>query len=640
MTTELETSFADLGLSAPIISALTDLGYEKPSPIQAECIPHLLNGRDVLGMAQTGSGKTAAFSLPLLHNIDASLKAPQILVLAPTRELAVQVAEAMTDFSKHMHGVNVVALYGGQRYDVQLRALRQGPQVVVGTPGRLLDHLKRGTLNLSNLSGLVLDEADEMLRMGFIEDVETIMAQIPAEHQTALFSATMPEAIRRITRRFMKEPQEVRIQSSVTTRPDISQSYWSVYGLRKNEALVRFLEAEDFDAAIIFVRTKNATLEVAEALERSGYSSAALNGDMNQALREQTLERLKDGRLDILIATDVAARGLDVERISLVVNYDIPMDSESYVHRIGRTGRAGRAGRALLFVENRERRLLRNIERTMKLTIPEVEIPTAEVLGERRLAKFAAKVQQQLESSDLDQYRGLLAKLQPAEELDIETLAAALLKMAQGERPLIVAADPVFKSRPPRREFEDRGDRGDRGDRRDRPARSNDRPARDGDSPRRESRDAGEMELYRIEVGRDDGVEVRHIVGAIANEGDISSRYIGNIKLFGTHSTIELPKGMPGEILSHFTRTRILNKPMNMQLIGDAVPQAPRRDRPAGAGGERRGNGAPRPFNGERREGGRGNGAPRSCSGDRREGSSAAGDRRPPSRAPRRTTDA
>ncbi|AEX50452.1 DEAD/DEAH family ATP-dependent RNA helicase [Rahnella aquatilis] len=640
MTTELETSFADLGLSAPIISALTDLGYEKPSPIQAECIPHLLNGRDVLGMAQTGSGKTAAFSLPLLHNIDASLKAPQILVLAPTRELAVQVAEAMTDFSKHMHGVNVVALYGGQRYDVQLRALRQGPQVVVGTPGRLLDHLKRGTLNLSNLSGLVLDEADEMLRMGFIEDVETIMAQIPAQHQTALFSATMPEAIRRITRRFMKDPQEVRIQSSVTTRPDISQSYWSVYGLRKNEALVRFLEAEDFDAAIIFVRTKNATLEVAEALERSGYSSAALNGDMNQALREQTLERLKDGRLDILIATDVAARGLDVERISLVVNYDIPMDSESYVHRIGRTGRAGRAGRALLFVENRERRLLRNIERTMKLTIPEVEIPTAEVLGERRLAKFAAKVQQQLESSDLDQYRALLAKLQPAEELDVETLAAALLKMAQGERPLIVAADPVFKSRPPRREFEERGDRGDRGDRRDRPARSNDRPARDGDSPRRERRDAGEMELYRIEVGRDDGVEVRHIVGAIANEGDISSRYIGNIKLFGTHSTIELPKGMPGEILSHFTRTRILNKPMNMQLIGDAVPQAPRRDRPAGAGGERRGNGAPRPFNGERREGGRGTGgAPRTFSGDRREGSSAAGDRRPPSRAPRRTSD-
>lgn len=611
---EFETTFADLGLKAPILEALNDLGYEKPSPIQAECIPHLLSGRDVLGMAQTGSGKTAAFSLPLLNNIDPDLRAPQILVLAPTRELAVQVAEAMTEFSKHMRGVNVVALYGGQRYDVQLRALRQGPQIVVGTPGRLLDHLKRGTLDLSILSGLVLDEADEMLRMGFIEDVETIMAQIPDGHQTALFSATMPEAIRRITKRFMKDPQEVRIQSSVTTRPDISQSYWSVYGMRKNEALVRFLEAEDFDAAIIFVRTKNATLEVAEALERSGYNSAALNGDMNQALREQTLERLKDGRLDILIATDVAARGLDVERISLVVNYDIPMDSESYVHRIGRTGRAGRAGRALLFVENRERRLLRNIERTMKLTIPEADLPNAELLGKRRLEKFAAKVQQQLESSDLDQYRALLSQIQPVaegEELDMETLAAALLKMAQGERSLIVPPDAPMR---PKREFRDRDDRFERrGDRNDRGPRG-DRPERGGeDRPRRERRDAGDMELYRIEVGRDDGVEVRHIVGAIANEGDISSRYIGNIKLFASHSTIELPKGMPGEVLQHFTRTRILNKPMNMQLMGDAQPRPDR-------GGERRGGG--RSFGGERREGGRSEGRGgegRRFSGERRE---------------------
>ncbi|MBE8596571.1 DEAD/DEAH family ATP-dependent RNA helicase [Xenorhabdus sp. BG5] len=611
MTTETEISFADLGLSAPILSALGDLGYEKPSPIQQQCIPHLLNGRDVLGMAQTGSGKTAAFSLPLLNNIDAELKAPQILVLAPTRELAVQVAEACSDFSKHMRNVNVVALYGGQRYDVQLRALRQGPQVVVGTPGRLLDHLKRGTLDLSNLKGLVLDEADEMLRMGFIEDVENIMSQIPAEHQTALFSATMPEAIRRITRRFMNDPQEVRIQSSVTNRPDISQSYWSVYGMRKNEALVRFLEAEDFDAAIIFVRTKNATLEVAETLERNGYNSAALNGDMNQALREQTLERLKDGRLDILIATDVAARGLDVDRISLVVNYDIPMDAESYVHRIGRTGRAGRAGRALLFVENRERRLLRNVERTMKLTIPEVELPNAELLSQRRLEKFAANVQNQLESSDLDQYRALLSKLGTGDDLDMETLAAALLKMAQGERSLILPPDPV---RRPRREFNDRDDR-----RRNSNSNSNGFGERDrGDRPRRERRDVGDMELYRIEVGRDDGVEVRHIVGAIANEGDISSRYIGNIKLFATHSTIELPKGMPGELLSHFTRTRILNKPMNMQLMGDAQPferrerrggrngnsgnggNGPRRDRE----GFGNGNNGGRRFNNERRGGG------------------------------------
>ncbi|HGY5109081.1 TPA: DEAD/DEAH family ATP-dependent RNA helicase [Citrobacter braakii] len=628
---EFETTFADLGLKAPILEALTDLGYEKPSPIQAECIPHLLGGRDVLGMAQTGSGKTAAFSLPLLNNLDPELKAPQILVLAPTRELAVQVAEAMTDFSKHMRGVNVVALYGGQRYDVQLRALRQGPQIVVGTPGRLLDHLKRGTLDLSKLSGLVLDEADEMLRMGFIEDVETIMAQIPEGHQTALFSATMPEAIRRITRRFMKEPQEVRIQSSVTTRPDISQSYWTVWGMRKNEALVRFLEAEDFDAAIIFVRTKNATLEVAEALERSGYSSAALNGDMNQSLREQTLERLKDGRLDILIATDVAARGLDVERISLVVNYDIPMDSESYVHRIGRTGRAGRAGRALLFVENRERRLLRNIERTMKLTIPEVELPNADLLGKRRLEKFAAKVQQQLESSDLDQYRALLAKMQPEEELDIETLAAALLKMAQGERPLILPPDAPMR---PKREFRDRDDRGPR-DRNDRGPRG-DRNERGGeDRPRRERRDVGDMQLYRIEVGRDDGVEVRHIVGAIANEGDISSRYIGNIKLFASHSTIELPKGMPGDVLQHFTRTRILNKPMNMQLVGDAVPHTGGERRGGGRfSGERRGEG--RGFSGERREGGRSEG--RRFSGERREGN--RGPRRDDSSAPRRDDSA
>ncbi|WP_140181051.1 DEAD/DEAH family ATP-dependent RNA helicase [Providencia stuartii] len=601
MTTETDISFADLGLSASILTALNDLGYEKPSPIQQQCIPLLMEGNDVLGMAQTGSGKTAAFSLPLLHNIDPDLKAPQILVLAPTRELAVQVAEAMGDFSKHMSRVNVVALYGGQRYDVQLRALRQGPQVVVGTPGRLLDHLKRGTLDLSKLKGLVLDEADEMLRMGFIEDVENIMSQIPADHQTALFSATMPEPIRRITRRFMKEPKEIRIQASITTRPDIAQSYWTVYGMRKNEALVRFLEAEDFDAAIIFVRTKNATLEVAEALERNGYNSAALNGDMNQALREQTLERLKDGRLDILIATDVAARGLDVERISLVVNYDIPMDAESYVHRIGRTGRAGRAGRALLFVENRERRLLRNVERTMKLTIPEVELPDSQLLSERRQAKFAEKIQQQFESSDLDQYRALLTKLSPSEDVDMETLAAALLKMAQGERALILPPDAL---RRPRREFNDRDDR--RRDRNNSNGNGFERAERGG-SARRERRDVGDMEMYRIEVGRDDGVEVRHIVGAIANEADISSRYIGNIKLYGTHSTIELPKGMPTDVLTHLSRARILNKPTQMQLIGDAQPfeRRERRGGPRREGGNRRSGGDRDNAGGNRRGGNR-----------------------------------
>jgi ATP-dependent RNA helicase DeaD len=442
-------------------------------------------------------------------------------------------------------------LYGGQRYELQLRALRQGPQIVVGTPGRLLDHLKRGTLNLSNLHGLVLDEADEMLRMGFIEDVETIMTQIPKEHQTALFSATMPEAIRRISKRFMKNPQEIKIQSNITTRPDIKQSYWMVYG-RKTDALIRFLEAEDFSATIIFVRTKNATLEVSEALERNGYNSAALNGDMNQALREQTLERLKNGRLDILIATDVAARGLDVDRISFVINYDIPMDSESYVHRIGRTGRAGRAGRALLFVENRERRLLRNIERTIKQSIPEVQLPKIELLCQRRLEKFAKKVQQHLESRDLDEYTVLLEKLYSTDDLDIKTLAAALLKMAQGERPLIIKPDLINRSsrdsflKDNRRSEDHRNIR-----------------------VRRERRDNKDIDLYRIEVGRNDGVEVRHIVGAIANEGNINSRNIGNIRLFSSHATIELPKGLSKDLLQKFSRTRILNKSINIQLLRD-----------------------------------------------------------------------
>ncbi len=557
MTNQTEISFAELGLSASILSALHDLGYQKPSPIQKKCIPYLLNGCDVLGMAQTGSGKTAAFSLPLLHNIDLTLKSPQVLVLAPTRELAIQVAGAMGDFSKHIYTVNIVALYGGQRYDTQLRALKRGSHIVVGTPGRLLDHLRRGTLKLSHLRGLVIDEADEMLRMGFIEDVENIMSQIPTVHQTILFSATMPEAIRRITRRFMKSPKEINIQSNVKTRPDINQSYWFVYGIRKNEALIRFLEAEDFDAAIIFVRTKSTTIEVAEILEKNGYNSSALNGDMNQALREKTLEKFKNGRLDILIATDVAARGLDVERISLVINYDIPMDVESYVHRIGRTGRAGRAGRALLFVDYRERRLLRNIERSIQQSIVEVKLPSSIFLSERRQNKFLENIKKQLNSSDLEKYRALLTKLIANKEIDLETLASILLKIAQGNRPLILPPDPVIR-RSRSNELTTRESR----------RCMNNSTVVDRNKRRERRRIGNNMELYRIEVGRDDGVEVRHIVGAIANEADISSRYIGNIKLFASHSTIELPKGIPNALLHHLTRTRILNKPIQMQLLG------------------------------------------------------------------------
>ena len=551
--TETKITFGDLGLPENLLSAVLDLGFETPSPIQQACIPHLLNGRDVLGMAQTGSGKTAAFSLPLLAKIDAEERYPQMLVMAPTRELAIQVADACEQFTKHVKGVRIVTLYGGQRYDIQLRALKQGAQVVVGTPGRILDHIRRGTLDLSNLQSIVLDEADEMLRMGFIEDVETVMAELPEQHQTALFSATMPEPIRRITKRFMQDPQEVKIQSTQRTNPDITQICWFVRGYRKNEALLRFLEVEDFDAAILFTRTKTGTLDVTELLEKHGFRAAALNGDMTQQLREQTLDRLRNGSLDILVATDVAARGLDVERISLVVNYDIPLDAESYVHRIGRTGRAGRAGRAILFVEPKERRLLGNIERLMKKPIDEVDVPNHEILQERRREKFKAQVTKQLEHHDLEQYRSLLEDLFTADQ-DLEDIAAAMLMLLQGKQKLILPSDPPMERKSARERD------GRKGDRRDNP-RSQERRGYGNPIP---------MDVYRIEIGRADGVDVRHIVGAIANEGDISSRNIGHIKLYDDYSTIELPQGMPKELLQMFGKTRVLNKQMRMSLIGTA----------------------------------------------------------------------
>ncbi len=566
--TETKMTFGDLGLPENLLSAVLDLGFETPSPIQQACIPHLLNGRDVLGMAQTGSGKTAAFSLPLLAKIDAEERYPQMLVMAPTRELAIQVADACEQFTKHVKGVRIVTLYGGQRYDIQLRALKQGAQVVVGTPGRILDHIRRGTLDLSNLQSIVLDEADEMLRMGFIEDVETVMAELPEQHQTALFSATMPEPIRRITKRFMQDPQEVKIQSTQRTNPDITQICWFVRGYRKNEALLRFLEVEDFDAAILFTRTKTGTLDVTELLEKHGFRAAALNGDMTQQLREQTLDRLRNGSLDILVATDVAARGLDVERISLVVNYDIPLDAESYVHRIGRTGRAGRAGRAILFVEPKERRLLGNIERLMKKPIDEVDVPNHEILQERRREKFKAQVTKQLEHHDLEQYRSLLEDLFTADQ-DLEDIAAAMLMLLQGKQKLILPPDPPMERKSARERD------GRKGERRDNP-RSQERRGYGNPIP---------MDVYRIEIGRADGVDVRHIVGAIANEGDISSRNIGHIKLYDDYSTIELPQGMPKELLQMFGKTRVLNKQMRMSLIG--VAQGGERDERQG--GKRKG---------------------------------------------------
>ena len=554
--TETKMTFKDLGLPEFILNAVADLGFETPSPIQQICIPHLLEGRDVLGMAQTGSGKTAAFSLPILAKIDPTEKHPQLLVMAPTRELAIQVADACEQFVKYAKGINIVTLYGGQRYDIQLRALKQGAQVVVGTPGRILDHLRRGTLSLAELKAIVLDEADEMLRMGFIDDVETVMAELPEHHQTALFSATMPEPIRRITKRFMKDPQEVKIKATQQSAPDIAQSCWYVHGFRKNDALLRFLEVEDFDAAIIFTRTKTGTLDVTELLEKHGFRAAALNGDMTQQLREQTLERLRSGSLDIVVATDVAARGIDIERISLVVNYDIPLDAESYVHRIGRTGRAGRSGRALLFVEPRERRLLRNVEHLIKKNIEEVELPNHEVLQACRRKKFKDKITAQLEHHDLDLYRELLEDMFTADQSQ-EDIAAAMMMLLQGKQKLILPPDPVVDKKV-------RRDRNERGDRRENPRSAERRGERKGyGNPQ-------PMDLYRIEVGRGDGVEVRHIVGAIANEGDINSRYIGHIKLYDDYSTIELPQGMPKELLQQFAKTRVLNKQMRMSFIGEA----------------------------------------------------------------------
>ena len=554
--TETKMTFKDLGLPEFILNAVSDLGFETPSPIQQICIPHLLEGRDVLGMAQTGSGKTAAFSLPILAQIDPTEKHPQLLVMAPTRELAIQVADACEQFVKYAKGINIVTLYGGQRYDIQLRALKQGAQVVVGTPGRILDHLRRGTLSLAELKAIVLDEADEMLRMGFIDDVETVMAELPEHHQTALFSATMPEPIRRITKRFMKDPQEVKIKATQQSAPDIAQSCWYVHGFRKSDALLRFLEVEDFDAAIIFTRTKTGTLDVTELLEKHGFRAAALNGDMTQQLREQTLDRLRSGSLDIVVATDVAARGIDIERISLVVNYDIPLDAESYVHRIGRTGRAGRSGRALLFVEPRERRLLRNVEHLIKKNIEEVELPNHEVLQACRRKKFKDKITTQLEHHDLELYRELLEDMFTADQSQ-EDIAAAMMMLLQGKQKLILPPDPVVDKKA-------RRDRNERSDRRENPRSAERRGERKGyGSPQ-------PMDLYRIEVGRGDGVEVRHIVGAIANEGDINSRYIGHIKLYDDYSTIELPQGMPKELLQQFAKTRVLNKQMRMSFIGEA----------------------------------------------------------------------
>jgi len=569
--------FESLGIASPVLKAVQQLGYEQPSPIQEQSIPILLAGENLLGVAQTGTGKTAAFALPLLSRIDSKQKTPQILVLTPTRELAIQVAEACQSYARHMKGFHVLPIYGGTDMRGQLRGLQRGAQVIVGTPGRILDHIRRRSLNLNELNGLVLDEADEMLRMGFIDDVETILAETPDTCQRALFSATMPPPIRRVVKKYLGDAREVSIAAKTKTVERISQRYLMVKGHQKMEALTRILEVEEFDGMIIFVRTKSATAEVAEKLEARGFSAAALNGDLSQSLRERTVNRLKKGQIDIVVATDVAARGLDVERISHVINYDIPYDNEAYVHRIGRTGRAGREGQAILFVAPKERRLLRSIEQSTRQAIAEMELPTGEQVSGQRVQQFQEKIIQSLEAKDREKFKTLLQKLAEDNDISMLDIAASLASQLQEERPLFPNLAPLDTGK----RDSGRGDSGDKG-RRERGERSSrgDRSRNErqrGERPQcgeRKQHDDIEMVTYRMEVGKDHGVMPKDIVGAIANEAGIESQNIGRIKLNDDYSTVDLPEGMPKEIFQHLkNKVRVRQQPMKLSVLGSNQPK-------------------------------------------------------------------
>lgn len=563
-------SFSQLMLPEAIVRAVTELGYESPSPIQAAAIPKLLAGENVLGQAQTGTGKTGAFALPLLARLDPSQNDPQILVLAPTRELAIQVAEAFQAYARYMPAFHVLPLYGGQSYTNQLKSLKRGSQVIVGTPGRILDHLDRGTLKLDKLRAIVLDEADEMLRMGFIDDVQTIMDATPAGRQVAMFSATMPAPIRAIAQKHLKDAEEIKIASKTSTVERIKQSYVMLDGNQKLDALTRVLEGEEYDASIVFVRTKSATEEIAEKLGARGYAVACLNGDMNQAHRELTIRKMKANQLDIIVATDVAARGLDVERISLVVNYDIPYDSEAYVHRIGRTGRAGREGKAILFVSPRERRLLRTIEHATKQPIEKMSLPSGQIIEQRRIESFREQLAQTVETQNLSFFQDLVNDWREKIEATDAELAAALLYLAQKDQPLNVASQfPEIREPHARGEREDRPRR----ERSDRPERG-ERPDR---GPRVKREMKGDYQTYRIEVGKEHGVRAGDIVGAIANEANIDSQFIGNIKLFDHFSTVELPAAIPNEIFQHLKKVYVRKQKLNITVDSGAAPSADRR---------------------------------------------------------------
>lgn len=577
-----QPTFEQLGLPTPILQALQEIGYEQPSPIQQNAIPPLLEGRDILGQAQTGTGKTAAFALPLISRLDLSANHPQLLVLAPTRELAIQVAEAFDSYGKHLKNFRSVAIYGGQAYDGQLRALKRGAQVVVGTPGRVMDHIERGSLKLDRLQSLVLDEADEMLRMGFIDDVEWVLKHTPEDRQIALFSATMPSVIKRVATEYLTDPVEVKIASETTTATTITQRYWRVSGLHKLDALSRILEAGQFDAMLIFVRTKSATVELAEQLNSRGYAADALNGDISQQLRERTVERLKQGKLDILVATDVVARGLDVERISCVLNYDIPYDAESYVHRIGRTGRAGRKGEAILFVSGREQRMLRTIERATRHSIEPMELPSGEQINQLRRDRFKNKLMENLagEGSELALYRSMLAELQQEFGIEALDLAAAMAYQQAAGKPFLLSERPI---KPPRerRERDDR-ERGERGER-----------------PNKKRRERGDgysvdMQRYRLAVGYQHGVKPGNIVGAIANEANIDSRYIGAIEITDECSFVDLPAGMPDDVKRILKQASVCGQKLKISAEGEmikataeAAQRAERGDRPPRRNGKK-----------------------------------------------------
>lgn len=532
-------TFADLQIHPAVLQAVSDVGYESPSAIQAATIPALLEGSDVVGLAQTGTGKTAAFAIPILSKIDVTNKATQALVLAPTRELALQVAEAFSRYGAGLPQVQVLAIYGGSSYAVQLSGLRRGAQVVVGTPGRVIDHLERGTLDLSHLDYLVLDEADEMLQMGFAEDVERILSDTPEYKQVALFSATMPAAIRKITSKYLHDPVEVSVKSKTATAENITQRYLQVAGYRKMDALTRILEVESFEAMIVFVRTKQATEEVAEKLRARGFSAAAINGDIAQNQRERTISALKDGSLDILVATDVAARGLDVERISHVLNYDIPHDTESYVHRIGRTGRAGRSGTAILFVSPRERHMLKAIEKATRSQLEEIQLPTVDDVNAQRVAKFRDSISDALGAPGFELFRRLIEDFERENDVPMADIAAALALQTRNGEEFLMSEPPPEKRR----------------ERPDRPARA-DRPLR---------RPSGAFATYRIDVGKRHKVMPGAIVGAIANEGGLHRSDFGHISIMQDFSLVELPPELPAEALKKLAKTRIQGVPINLQ---------------------------------------------------------------------------